>query len=214
MGSENPSDLSTLAHFHSLKDTTTLGGAGFASQLNPTGFPWKVDAETYRGLAIRFRRPPSASLTPGSEGKVPGGGKAPVSVYCLQLKMTVPEDRPDGRRESAVTYEWDFDAYTAGETNPRDPGVLHAQADWSEFKATYRGRPKDDAEPLDLAKVKEWSIMARSNFGVSRSAFRGCLMETNKLQPSAITVAVRAVLPANRLSLRRAHRNHCFDRFL
>jgi|TARA_R110002003_G_scaffold28_23_gene1716 hypothetical protein len=32
---------------------------------------------------------------------------------------------------------------------------------WSKLKPTYRGKPKDDAEPLKLGSVKRWSIMNR-----------------------------------------------------
>ena len=111
----------------------------------------------FRGLALRYRRP----RQPKAKEKVPGGGKAPVTTYVIQLKMTVPEDRPDGRRESAITYEWEFDV--ASSLND----LSTVTAEWKDFKPTYRGRPKDDADPLDPGQVKEWSIMARSNFGVS-----------------------------------------------
>ena len=157
-----------------LADTTTLGGAGFASQLCSTGFPWVVRKDTFRGLALRFRRPSVAQAL--SEQGPPGGGKGPVTCYCVQLKMEVPEDRPDGRRESVITYEWEFDAVKDGEEVPSPPAaavreghgkIVKVHAGWDSFKPTYRGRPKPDADSLDPEMVKEWSIMARSNFGVS-----------------------------------------------
>ncbi|KDN53217.1 CIA30-domain-containing protein [Tilletiaria anomala UBC 951] len=154
--------------FEGFLDTTTLGGAGFSSQVCSTGFPWSVSQEQFRGLALRYRQP-SPSVQP--EEKQPGGGNTPVTSYVIQLKMAVPESRPDGRRESVVAYEWEFDTNTAAAKETPVGQLVRVAADWSAFRPTYRGRPKDGAEPLDPAKVKEWSIMARSNFGSQSGSF-------------------------------------------
>lgn len=87
----------------------------------------------------------------------------------MVLKNTKPPTRPDGRRESVISYEFEFDVedlarpasgVTAsdeenkigGEKGKREIGV---SAEWSKFKATYRGRPKEDAPPLDPSDIYE-----------------------------------------------------------
>jgi len=42
---------------------------------------------------------------------------------------------------------------------------------WKEFKAFYRGKEKDHAEPLDTASIRQWSFMTRSFFGRQGGGF-------------------------------------------
>jgi len=87
----------------------------------------------------------------------------------LVLKNTKPPTRPDGRRESVISYEFEFDVEdlarktacdmtsdeekkVGGEKGNRE---VEVSAEWSEFKATYRGRPKEDAPPLDPSDIYE-----------------------------------------------------------
>jgi len=151
--------------FSGFLDTKTLGGAGFASQAyskNQRGFPGDViSKEKYSGLRLVIAQVPVKNVS--SDQEQPGGGKCPVTKFVLNLKPFVPPMRPDGRRESTVVYEYPFEA-----PKSLKEGVVAILAEWNQFHATYRGRPAKGAEPLDPSQVKEWSIMARSNFAVRK----------------------------------------------
>jgi hypothetical protein len=162
-------DASAGIDFTGFLDTTTLGGAGFASQSYSKGFPGSaLDKEKYTGLRLIVASPITRAAE--SAAKVqPGGGKGPVTKYVLNLKTELPKRRPDGRSESAIVYEAAFSA-----PSKADGSCASVDAEWSDFKAIYRGRPAE-AKPLDPSQVKEWSIMARSNFEVSVS----CLLDVD-----------------------------------
>ena len=148
-------------------DTTTLGGAGFASQAYSHPLPGDpITTDRFAGLRLSGRRLQPVSQTGISSSineKFPGGGKGPVTSFILNLKTETPKKRPDGRRESQLTYEWQIDISSYA----MDGGAFDVEAAWNDFKPTYRGRPVEDAPKLDSSQVKEWSIMARSDFGVS-----------------------------------------------
>lgn len=158
--------------FQGFLDTLTLGGAGFASQSYMDRFPGDaIERDEYLGLRIVAAEKASssnsaASSSSSSSSPVEGGGKAHVETYTLNLKTTPAKQRPDGRRESTIVYEFDFtmpsslDKLAAGRR-------LSFDAPWDAFKPTYRGKPAEDAPPLKTENILEWSIMARSNFGVS-----------------------------------------------
>lgn len=150
--------------FAGFLDTTTLGGAGFASQAyseNGKGFPGSaLDEEKFAGLQLVIKAPRAVATT-NDTGTQPGGGKHPVTKFVLNLKTEDPPKRPDGRRESSVVYEWAF--------NATQEGVVALEAKWDQFLPKYRGRPATDAKPLNPSQVKEFSIMARSDFAVSAS---------------------------------------------
>lgn len=90
-----------------------------------------------------------------------------MTKYVINLKTVKPSERPDGRRESSIVYEWDFDLGCKQKEATAEGALFDVQSDWADFKPTYRGRPAPDAPALDPAQIKEWSIMARSDFGVS-----------------------------------------------
>lgn len=156
-------DASRGIDFSGFLDTTTLGGAGFASQAyseNGRGFPGNVlDKDKFSGLQLVIESPFIKDLVGGTEKQQPGGGKHPVTAYVLNLKTETPQKRPDGRNESTIVYEWAF--------NMTQEGPMSLEAKWNEFKPKYRGRPADDAKLLDPSEVREMSFMARSNFAVS-----------------------------------------------
>lgn len=160
-------------------DTLTLGGAGFASQQynsSSGAFPITLDGNQHDGLSLRVRRPAQPANTTATQ---PGGGKGPVTQYNLNLYTTEPQQRPDGRNYSSVVYEADFnvtvpDAEYADDGASRrseKPALVSFDLPFSSFKPTYRGRPADDAEPLDPAKITLWSLMARSNFSQQSGPF-------------------------------------------
>jgi hypothetical protein len=77
--------------------------------------------------------------------------------YLLTLKDDIPGRRDDGREMSGITWEAEFDASGTNEAGKAEEVFLP----WSAFKATYRGRDKEDAKPLDLKSIKRVSFMMR-----------------------------------------------------
>ncbi|KAI1429775.1 NADH:ubiquinone oxidoreductase intermediate-associated protein 30 [Xylaria sp. FL1777] len=129
--------------FHGELDITALGGAaGFASRRSPERCRCRWgDLSRFDGLRLAI---------------VGGDGKR----YTLVLKDTVLPRRPDGREQSTVSWEYDFAGLEGEVCVP-----------WGNFRPTYRGRSKPDAEPLDLTSVKSISIMIRSFFGEQEGPF-------------------------------------------
>ncbi|KAI5467666.1 complex I intermediate-associated protein 30-domain-containing protein [Mariannaea sp. PMI_226] len=124
------------ARFHGHLDTTTLGGAGFASQR--TVGELELDLSAYQGLSL--------SLEGGASGH----------KFTLTIKDTIPGDRGDGRDQAGVSWEADFEP-------PAEGGDI--ELPWGKFRATYRGRDLKDPKPLDLKSIKRVSLMMRSFFG-------------------------------------------------
>jgi len=82
--------------------------------------------------------------------------KSDDKKYTLILKDELLPKSPNGREQSTVSWEYDFEGYDDG-------GKVFVH--WDEFKATYRGREKKDAKPLDLKHVRRISLMMRRYFG-------------------------------------------------
>lgn len=121
--------------FHGTLDTTTLGGAGFASQrTTTTRHVW--DLTSYNGIELDL-------------------GVGDAKKYTLNIKTCIPEKMQNGRDASTVEYAFSFVA-------PVHPTRIFAS--WAEFKPFYRGKPKPDAEPLNVADIRRWSLMMRSFF--------------------------------------------------
>jgi hypothetical protein len=133
-------------------DTKTLGGAGFASQACTKPF----DLSNYDGLELLLI--PSKPREPDSP-----------THFTLNLKTDLGGKRPDGRTQSTVSYEYDFhipqgnSPQNNNEVKTSGYPIVALQASWKDFKPTYRGRPSNDAEPLDPASIREMAIMCRSN---------------------------------------------------
>lgn len=134
-GGSSTSHLTVLsperARFHGNLDTSTLGGAGFASQhtLDGAFTPW--DLSDFEGLLV-------------------SSTKADGRRYVIALKDENPGKRPDGREKSSLSWEADFVV-----------GKEDVVFKWEDFKPTYRGREQDDADPLDLSKISRVTIMMR-----------------------------------------------------
>lgn len=142
-----PSSSSSQAEFSGHLDITALGGAGFASQRTADGVPgWDVSG--YDALVLDVAR-------------------ADNRKYTLTLKDEVLPRRPDGRDQSTVSWEYDFvvrageGAAAGGDTGGSTAGSTRVVIPFGEFKPTYRGKAKPDAEPLDLKNVKRISFMMR-----------------------------------------------------
>ncbi|KIY52317.1 NADH:ubiquinone oxidoreductase complex I intermediate-associated protein 30, partial [Fistulina hepatica ATCC 64428] len=124
----------------------SCGGAGFASQsyMKPIHAP----ELHYCGILLLVKHDVSA----------------PEREFHLVLKTTLPRRRPDGWRESNITYERSF-------SPPHEGKSMHIVFPWDCFYPSYRGSPAPDAPPLDPAEIKELTIMCRSGFGKQHGDF-------------------------------------------
>ncbi|GAA6012686.1 hypothetical protein JCM11491_002529 [Sporobolomyces phaffii] len=162
-----------VATFSGLLDITALGGAGFASQstlFEPTRL--SLPRSTYSGLSLSVSLPPLDKLASLDDDK-PRDPPVPTK-FVLIVKPTKPATRPDGRRESVVGYEFEFDVARLAateEATATTSRIVAVEAPWHEFQATYRGRPKQDAPELDPSDIYELSVMCRSNFGKQAGPF-------------------------------------------
>lgn len=90
--------------------------------------------------------------------------------YTFIVKDDIPQQETANSREQAtISWECDF------ELPPQDkPGETHDKTvflPWEAFNPTYRGKLQKDADPLDKAKIKRFSIMIRSFFGAQEGDF-------------------------------------------
>lgn len=90
--------------------------------------------------------------------------KADGKKYTLILKDEFLPRRDDGREQSTVSWEYDFE--TGAEEEEKK-----IFAAWDDFKPTYRGREKKDAKPLDLKNIKRISLMMRRSVSIFLSSF-------------------------------------------
>jgi hypothetical protein len=80
--------------------------------------------------------------------------------YTLTLKdELLPTNETNGREQASISYECDFEL--PPQTIPGDTTDRLVFIPWSSLNATYRGRLKPDAKPIDLAHVKRFSLMMR-----------------------------------------------------
>ena len=86
------------------------------------------------------------------DGRLLDVAKSDGKQYTLTLKDELLPRSPNGREQSTISWEYDF--------KPKG-GREKVFASWDNFKATYRGREKPDAKPLDLKNVKRISLMMR-----------------------------------------------------
>ncbi|CAO2650424.1 Nn.00g017160.m01.CDS01 [Neocucurbitaria sp. VM-36] len=148
----------STAHFHGTLDIKTLGGAGFASQ-RTTRDDRSWDLSDYDGIHL------DVGIYDGKR-------------YTLTLKDEIlPPNPENGREQSTISYEYDFSSSSA-------EGLF---VPWRALKATYRGKEKDDAKPLDTTNVKRFSLMMRSFFGDQEGDFSLEIKSINAVsQPSSL----------------------------
>ena len=166
--------------FNGHLDTKTLGGAGFASQnTRPASNEQKQEATTGDGDPLRW----DLSSYSGIELWL---GSGDSKTYTFTLKDAVPASkRPDGRERSGLSWEATFKATNATTTDravldaanttmspsrEAQPRVIYLP--WSAFKATYRGREKKDAEPLQLDRLRRVGLLMRSFFEEQEGDFQ------------------------------------------
>lgn len=152
------------ARFYGELDIKRLGGAGFASQ-RTTAEEKSWDLSEFDGIEI---------IVGQSDGK----------RYTLVLRDELPGKREDGRDKAGISYEADFTTSQNGREEQQDRqssqvfGSHQAESSkqktfipFVEFKATYRGKGKPDAKPLDTKNIRRWNIMMRSHFGEQEGPF-------------------------------------------
>lgn len=94
-----------------------------------------------------------------------GDGKA----YTFIVKDEILPPGGDGWEQSTISWEYDFRVGGGdGDGDGKDGGVgekseigKRVWIPWAELKATYRGKEKKDAEPIDLAHLRRFSLMMR-----------------------------------------------------
>ncbi|KAM0794600.1 complex I intermediate-associated protein 30-domain-containing protein [Usnea florida] len=190
-GGASQSHLSALpgnsARFHGHLDTSTLGGAGFASQFSPPptgdaagGTSEKGGDENAAGEGgEEEERSWDLSAYDGVEVLVGGeeGGDGGGKVYTLILKDEAGAGkREDGRERAGVSWEVDFRVGGGEEgRGERDGGgggeASAVWAPWGEFKATYRGKEMEGAGELRTGEVRRIGFMMRSYFGKQEGEF-------------------------------------------
>lgn len=148
---EGQGAAASQAEFSGHLDITALGGAGFASQRTADDVPgWDVSG--YDVLVLDVARADSRK-------------------YTLTLKDEVLPRRPDGRDQSSVSWEYDFVVGAGEDAAAAAAGSTKVVIPFGDFQPTYRGKPKPDADPLDLKNVKRISFMMRSFFGTQEGDF-------------------------------------------
>ncbi len=76
-------------------------------------------------------------------------------MYTFIVKDEILPPGGDGREQSTVSWEFEFRVEGEGE------GGKRVWIPWGELKATYRGKEKGDAAPLELKSVRRFSLMMR-----------------------------------------------------
>jgi hypothetical protein len=139
-----PGATASQAEFSGHLDITALGGAGFASQRTADHVPgWDISGHDVLVLDV---------------------ARADDRRYTLTLKDEVLPRGPDGRDQSTISWEYDFVVGTAAGGSGSGTalaGSTRVVIPFKDLQPTYRGRPKPDAEPLDLKNVKRISFMMR-----------------------------------------------------
>ncbi|KAK3333722.1 NADH:ubiquinone oxidoreductase intermediate-associated protein 30 [Cercophora scortea] len=132
------SSSSPIAIFAGTLDIKTLGGAGFASQRTVDTHP-PFDLSNFDALVLTIH-----------------GSAHDSKRFTIVLKDGETIHRPDGREQSSVSWEHDF-TYPAVHDGLGGRVVLR----FKDFRATYRGKEKGDAEPLDWRAVTRVGVMVR-----------------------------------------------------
>ena len=130
---------SHTATFSGTLDIKTLGGAGFASQ-RTTGEERHWDLTDYDGITLEI-----------------AAGDSKRYTFILKDEL-LPRNPENDREQASLSYEFDFYVNDALRSSGGDSFVF---IPWKALKATYRGREREDATPIDLSHVKRVSIMNR-----------------------------------------------------
>lgn len=152
-GGSSQSSLTALpgncALFEGHLDIDTLGGAGFASQLQSAALSTGVedaawDLSIYNGIEL--------DVGPGDR-----------KIYTFIFKDELLEDkRDDGRDKAGINWEADFSLSTDnGVTTQEGIQGKKIWIPWEALKATFRGKEKSNARKFDPAEIRRIGIMMR-----------------------------------------------------
>ncbi|KAI8836872.1 complex I intermediate-associated protein 30-domain-containing protein [Chytriomyces cf. hyalinus JEL632] len=136
--------MNQTARFSGTLDTSTLGGAGFASVRRYVNF----DLSLFSGIRVVV-------------------AKADGMRYSINLKNSQQERRPDGRLESSVEFKYNFETRNSSSQQVFD-------APFTAFKPYYRGREVTDPSKmpkLDLSNIQVFSIMIQSYFDAQKGDY-------------------------------------------
>ena len=114
-------------------DTTTLGGAGFASQFSQDlGDGW--DLSGYTGILLNYDK---------------GDGK----TYTIVIKDEPREEqRQDGREKAGLSWEVHFEGKENGG---------QVSFNWDDFTPVYRGKEQDNVRKIKIDKIYRFGLMIR-----------------------------------------------------
>ncbi|KAI8612254.1 NADH:ubiquinone oxidoreductase intermediate-associated protein 30 [Chytriomyces sp. MP71] len=138
-------EVGRCARFSGLLDTSTLGGAGFAS-VKFDKIPFNLDE--FEGIKLRVAK---------SDGK----------GYTLNLTNEVSSKRADGRLESVAEFKCGFN------TNAQEDAHV-VTLPFAAFKPYYRGREITDPSKmphLNSSNIVQVSIMMQSYFDSQKGEF-------------------------------------------
>ena len=141
------------ARFYGNLEIQTLGGAGFASQFSPTSE--ENGTQTVTIASNDAEASGSEVIWDLSEygGIQISLGKSDGKVYTFILKDESSEGkREDGREKAGINWEVEIRA---------EKEAVSAWKPWGEFKATYRGKEKEDAGSLNTSQIKRIGLMMR-----------------------------------------------------
>lgn len=99
-------------------------------------------------------------------------------TFILKDEETLGK-REDGREKAGISWEVEFKAGQrkeegdGNETSKKEKSAsTKVWVPWEDFKATYRGKEKEDAGKLKTGKVRRVGIMMRRYVGLAISTVR------------------------------------------
>lgn len=103
----------------------------------------------------------------------------------------------NGREKAGVSWEVDIETVTGTSLTEKNDnkGGEKVFVPWKEFKATYRGKPKDDAGGLKTENVRRIGFMMRSYFGKQKGDFS---VELKSLAARKIPTDYRPLKPQSK----------------
>lgn len=118
-----------------LTDIKTLGGAGFASQSHTSPY----DLSKFNGLSITIQ--PSA--------------RRDCSIFHLNIKTELPKKRKDGRNESVIVWEYEFDV---SDTMMMNMGTCSVEKSSLKEDRSSSSRKDNEKEVMDEKEMEEGTI--------------------------------------------------------
>lgn len=172
-GGSSKSHLSSLpgncAVFYGQLDTTTLGGAGFASQFSPVDLDRVVDVADSSEFQVAGPQPRGDTRPTWNLSEYEGLELSVLNMdsktYTLILKDTedTDDERDDGRKKASISWEVRFkdSSEAQGGISFDSNNVKIFWFPWASFEATFRGKKVEDAGPLNREEIIKVGLMMR-----------------------------------------------------